>query len=422
MKQKTNQRTFSFLKRTALWCAAGLMSVQAVRALEVERLRTEAVKNPVGIDVEKPMFSWRMDAGDERGVKQTAYEIAVFSDAACTEQVWSSGRVVSDRQIDVAYEGGKLQPSTRYYWTVTVWDNKGGESTSTEEAYFETGLMGGGWNGARWIQATDTQLGTSEESIDHYSVEADFEVDNISTGLIFAAADNKSHYYLWQINFETGYARLRPHIYRGDQQFATCLEEIDLRPLIDLQLHQTYHLRIEVDGNTASTYINEVLVDTRTNPDGGNYGYGNIGIWEYGAERAYFDNVIVTNLGGENPDTLIHEDFSEASNPFTGGTVSDGRLFVNGSDAWYTAPGQSHLAYDLDLDFILKERACELMLEGHRRTDLIRYGYFTSMSFSWPYKGGIPGGGVAIDDYRTIYPLLQSDLTENRNLKQNPGY
>lgn len=374
MKQKTNQRTFSFLKRTALWCTAGLMSVQAVRALEVERLRTEAVKNPVGIDVEKPMFSWRMDAGDERGVKQTAYEIAVFSDAACTEQVWSSGRVVSDRQIDVAYEGGKLQPSTRYYWTVTVWDNKGGESTSTEEAYFETGLMGGGWNGARWIQATDTQLGTSEESIDHYSVEADFEVDNISTGLIFAAADNKSHYYLWQINFETGYARLRPHIYRGDQQFATCLEEIDLRPLIDLQLHQTYHLRIEVDGNTASTYINEVLVDTRTNPDGGNYGYGNIGIWEYGAERAYFDNVIVTNLGGENPDTLIHEDFSEASNPFTGGTVSDGRLFVNGSDAWYTAPGQSHLTYDLDLDFIVERDNAGIIFSGYDTNNFHMWG------------------------------------------------
>lgn len=374
MKQKTNQRSFSFLKRTALWCAAGLMSVQAVQALEVERLRTEAVKNPVGIDVEKPMFSWRMDAGDERGVKQTAYEIAVFSDAACTEQVWSSGRVVSDRQIDVAYEGGKLQPSTRYYWTVTVWDNKGGESTSTEEAYFETGLMGGGWNGARWIQATDTQLGTSEESIEHYSVEADFEVDNISTGLIFAAADDKSHYYLWQINFETGYARLRPHIYRGDQQFATCLEEIDLRPLIDLQLHQTYHLRIEVDGNTASTYINKVLVDTRTNPDGGNYGYGNIGIWEYGAERAYFDNIIVTNLGGENPETLIHEDFSEASNPFTGGTVSDGRLFVNGSDAWYTAPRQSHLAYDLDLNFIVERDNAGIIFSGYDTNNFHMWG------------------------------------------------
>lgn len=354
MRQKTNNRTFLFLKRTALWCAAGLLGIQSAQALEVERLRTEAVKNPVGIDVEKPMFSWRMDAGDERGVKQTAYEIAVFSDASCTEQVWTSGRVESDRQIDVAYEGDKLQPSTRYYWTVTVWDNKGGESTSTEEAYFETGLMGGGWNGARWIQATDTPLASSEEGIHHYSVEADFEVDNISTGVIFAANEDQSHYYMWQINFETGYARLRPHVYRGDQQFATCLEEIDLRPLIDLQLHQTYHLRIEVDGQTAYTYIDDVLVDTRTNPDGGNYGYGNIGVWEYGSERAYFDNIVVTDLGGETPETLISEDFSDSSTPFTSGTITEGRLLVN-TASWYKAESGDEdtdiTRYTIETDF-----------------------------------------------------------------------
>ena len=354
MRQKTNNRTFLFLKRTALWCAAGLLGIQSAQALEVERLRTEAVKNPVGIDVEKPMFSWRMDAGDERGVKQTAYEIAVFSDASCTEQVWTSGRVESDRQIDVAYEGDKLQSSTRYYWTVTVWDNKGGESTSTEKAYFETGLMGGGWNGARWIQATDTPLTSEEEGIHHYSVEADFEVDNISTGVIFAANEDQSHYYMWQINFETGYARLRPHVYRGDQQFATCLEEIDLRPLIDLQLHQTYHLRIEVDGQTAYTYIDDVLVDTRTNPDGGNYGYGNIGVWEYGSERAYFDNIVVTDLGGETPETLISEDFSDSSNPFTSGTITEGRLLVN-TASWYKAESGDEdtdiTRYTIETDF-----------------------------------------------------------------------
>ena len=354
MRQKTNNRTFLFLKRTALWCAAGLLGLQSAQALEVERLRTEAVKNPVGIDVEKPMFSWRMDAGNERGVKQTAYEIAVFSDAACTEQVWTSGRVESDRQIDVAYEGDKLQPSTRYYWTVTVWDNKGGESTSTEKAYFETGLMGGGWNGARWIQATDTPLTSEEEGIHHYSVEADFEVDNISTGVIFAANEDQSHYYMWQINFETGYARLRPHVYRGDQQFAACLEEIDLRPLIDLQLHQTYHLRIEVDGQTAYTYIDDVLVDTRTNPDGGNYGYGNIGVWEYGSERAYFDNIVVTDLGGETPETLISEDFSDSSNPFTSGTITEGRLLVN-TASWYKAESGDEdtdiTRYTIETDF-----------------------------------------------------------------------
>ena len=131
MKRNKTKRV-STLLRTASLCAAGLWSfMQPLNAFEVERLRTEAVKNPVGIDVERPMFSWAMDAGEERGVKQTAYEIAVFSDAACTTEVWTSGRVESDRQIDVPYGGDNLQPSTRYYWTVTVWDNKGGEVTST---------------------------------------------------------------------------------------------------------------------------------------------------------------------------------------------------------------------------------------------------------------------------------------------------
>lgn len=76
----------------------------------------------------------------------------------------------------------------------------------------------------------------------------------------------------------------------------------------------------------------------------------------------------------------------------------------------------------VDAEFILKERARELMWEGHRRTDLIRYGLYTSRSFPWPYKGGIPDGKVELESYRTVYPILQSELNENRNLVQNEGY
>ncbi len=74
------------------------------------------------------------------------------------------------------------------------------------------------------------------------------------------------------------------------------------------------------------------------------------------------------------------------------------------------------------LDWLLDERARELMLEGHRRTDLIRYGYFTSASFPWAGKGGVPNGKVSLPSYRTLYPLLTSDINANPNLKQNPGY
>ena len=382
MKRNKTKRA-STLLRTASLCAAGLWSfMQPLNAFEVERLRTEAVKNPVGIDVERPMFSWTMDAGEERGVKQTAYEIAVFSDAACTTEVWTSGRVESDRQIDVPYGGDNLQPSTRYYWTVTVWDNKGGEATSTEQAYFETGLMGSGWDGAQWIKATDTPLSENTEGgITNYTVEADFEIDNISTGVIFAANDAHSHYYMWQVNLEAGYPRFRPHVWRGPNlSDATCLAEIDLRPLVNVQLHQTYHLRIEVEGNVARTYIDDVLVDTRNEPDGGNYGYGHIGIRQDAAlndpnnpERAYFDNFTVTDLTDGKEEVLISEDFSSGTNTFSTGSIRDGRLYVEKSYAWYD-PAIADLGYDLDLDVRVVRDNAGIIFSGYDTNNFHLWG------------------------------------------------
>ena len=76
----------------------------------------------------------------------------------------------------------------------------------------------------------------------------------------------------------------------------------------------------------------------------------------------------------------------------------------------------------IDLDFLLAERARELMLEGHRRTDLIRYGYFTSMQFPWPYKAGVKNGKATIPVHMQVYPIILSDRTANTTLKQNAGY
>lgn len=77
---------------------------------------------------------------------------------------------------------------------------------------------------------------------------------------------------------------------------------------------------------------------------------------------------------------------------------------------------------EIDLDWLLDERAREFMWEGHRRVDLIRYGYFTSMNFPWTGKGGVANGKVEIPAYKTIFPIIPSDFSANKNLVQNPGY
>jgi hypothetical protein len=66
----------------------------------------------------------------------------------------------------------------------------------------------------------------------------------------------------------------------------------------------------------------------------------------------------------------------------------------------------------IDLDFINNERKFELVYEGNRRTDNIRFGDFFQ---PWWNKGATPA-------YRGIFPIPQSELDKNTNLVQNPGY
>ncbi|HVK96964.1 MAG TPA: RagB/SusD family nutrient uptake outer membrane protein [Flavisolibacter sp.] len=64
------------------------------------------------------------------------------------------------------------------------------------------------------------------------------------------------------------------------------------------------------------------------------------------------------------------------------------------------------------LDNLLDERGRELYWEGHRRTDLIRFGKFLQ---AWQEKG-------ASDPSRLLFPIPNRSLAANPNLVQNPGY
>lgn len=76
---------------------------------------------------------------------------------------------------------------------------------------------------------------------------------------------------------------------------------------------------------------------------------------------------------------------------------------------------------DLTLEFILEERARELYWEGHRRTDLIRFGLFTGDDYVWPWKGN-EAEGVGTESFRDLFPIPAADRAINTNLSQNTGY
>ena len=113
----------------------------------VTRLQTEYQTDPVGIETSQPRFGWRM-ASSRKGAAQSAYQISVQNRLG--KEVWNSGKVSSDMSVTVPYEGPKLSMNHRYSWTVKVWDEKG-RVLESPEAHFTTGLMGSGWNGAKWI-------------------------------------------------------------------------------------------------------------------------------------------------------------------------------------------------------------------------------------------------------------------------------
>ncbi|WP_449343786.1 family 78 glycoside hydrolase catalytic domain [Streptomyces phyllanthi] len=121
-------------------------------------LTVEHRTSPLGVDAARPRFGWRMGSA-ARGQKQGAYQIIVATSpdklSTARADVWNSGRVRSSDSVAVRYAGEPLSPSTRYHWTVTVWDAEGHPVGVAFPSSFETGLMStdgaAGWDGAHWI-------------------------------------------------------------------------------------------------------------------------------------------------------------------------------------------------------------------------------------------------------------------------------
>ena len=74
----------------------------------------------------------------------------------------------------------------------------------------------------------------------------------------------------------------------------------------------------------------------------------------------------------------------------------------------------------LSAQAVIDERGRELYQECWRRSDLIRFGLFTS-GYNWQWKGNVKEGRD-VESFRTLFPIPDSDRLANTGLKQNTGY
>ena len=191
---------------------------------------------------------------------------------------------------------------------------------------------------------------------------------------------------------------------------------------------------------TTSAFVDKFdanTTDTRGQfyTDGQSKEITNIGTFTDGYAVQKFRNVTVDGVqGSDKAGNFSDSDFpifrladaylmyAECAVRGEGGNLGTATTYVNDLRTRANAATVPTLTADATgLDFILDERARELHWEGHRRTDLIRFGKFTGGIYLWPWKGGV-SGGAPTQSFRDLFPIPANALSSNSKLQQNPGY
>ncbi|MCV9386642.1 glycoside hydrolase family 78 protein [Reichenbachiella ulvae] len=123
---------------------------------------SEGFVNPIGFYDSVPDFSWKLPTAVQ---EQSAYAIEVASNPdllGSNADLWNSGKVKTGQSTFVKYEGKALSSRQKVCWRVKFWDKEGKESSWSETAYIELGLLrNSDWKG-KWIHIPYEQLNETD--------------------------------------------------------------------------------------------------------------------------------------------------------------------------------------------------------------------------------------------------------------------
>ena len=290
-------------------------------AFSIGQMTTNGRTNPLGIAADDISFSWAITA-DARGVEQSAYQLRVGTKEG-EDDVWNSGTVTSDRQVDVELPATiRLLPATRYFWQVRNWDGKGMASEWSKPSWFETGLLSAAdWRGAKWI-AHSVPAATSGEKAEAHS-----SLPLLRGVVLFTKEVKRARLYvsakgLYQLSINDRKI--------GDQYLAPGWTD--------------YRKRIQ-----AQTYDVTPFLQTGKNSIGAELGdgwfRGKVGIgWRnvYGNSLAMIAKLRVTYVDGSTQDFATDASWRSAEGPFVQADLQDGESY----DARLEQPGWNRADFD----------------------------------------------------------------------------
>ncbi|MGP1404265.1 MAG: family 78 glycoside hydrolase catalytic domain [Catonella sp.] len=249
---------------------------------KINKILINQETKPIGIDVEKPVFSWEISG--ENGVKQVNYRIIV-NRKTTKEVVWDTGKNRTDNSICIKYGGEKLESMTEYELFLEVWDQN--EVKQIASTSFETGLMNSSinaWNGAKWIGAPEFYVAADTQSV--FSIESKITIESggCRAGIVFGANDKRlmdrtnnemllegRNYISYVLDvehipakidiFRVGYDKTD----REDIPFASVdvVDEETQESIITEENRNDAHiLKVQVMGNTAYAFVDGKRVDS----------------------------------------------------------------------------------------------------------------------------------------------------------------
>ena len=224
-----------------------LSSTLAFAGKTITHLRTCYMENPLGLE-ERPDFSWQMqDDKNKYRARQTAYRIVVADSKENLEKgrfVYDTQKQISGISVCIPYKGSELKPMSRYYWQVTVWDEKGKPTKSSEEAWFETALMNSGWSGAQWIGSQHKPL---SKYIGMGVFNLDFQIQKGSSQATFVlGCIDPNNYVMAEINVKDSKHSLFNLIQVVDGKETTVRTQ-DIADILNKDsYHKSHHLTVKM--------------------------------------------------------------------------------------------------------------------------------------------------------------------------------